>query len=144
MCTTGMFSRPAAMLPITVFVSPRKTAAAGRSSFEHRVELRDDGADDLGVGLADGAELDVRRIDVELAEEDVLQVVRVVLPGPDEDDLVARLLLEAPQDQRRADQIRADAEDDRDLPLAVRRQGASGQNQRIPSRCSAARASTTA
>jgi hypothetical protein len=32
MCTTGMLSRPEARQPMTVFVSPRKTVADGRSS----------------------------------------------------------------------------------------------------------------
>jgi hypothetical protein len=109
---------------------------------EDRVELRDDGADDLGVRLTDCTELDVGRVDVELAEEDVLQVVRVVLTGPDEDDVVARLGLEPAQDQRSSDQIRPDAEDDRDLSLVRRLR--LPQNQRTPSRCNAARMRTMA
>ena len=79
MCTTGNVQearRDAAHHRVRV------AEEDGRSRPElcqHRVELRDDGADHLGVGLADRAELDVRRLDVQLAEEDVLQVVRVVL-----------------------------------------------------------------
>ncbi len=51
---------------------------------QHRVETADHLGGDFGVGLAARAELEVGRRDVQLAEEDVLEVVRVVLAGPDE------------------------------------------------------------
>ena len=112
MCTTGMLSCAAAMAPVVVFVSPRNTAAAGRIFVEHRKQPRDDRRDDLGVGRAAAPEIDLRRRDVELAEENRLEIVGVVLPRPDEHHLHVGVLAQLVDHERRADDVRPDPENE--------------------------------
>ena len=87
MCTTGMFElrgRDAAHDRVGV---AEEDGDVGVELAQDRIELGDDRADDLGVGGARSAELDVGARQVELADEDVLEVVGVVLPGPPEGEL---------------------------------------------------------
>ena len=79
---------------------------------EHGIESRDDRRDDVGVRLATGPQVDLGRHHIELAEEDVLQVVRVMLARPDQVEFGVRVAPELLQDQCGADDVGANPEDE--------------------------------
>jgi hypothetical protein len=54
---------------------------------QNPAQLGDEAADDLCIVVAAHVELNVGTLDRQLPEEHVLQVLGVVLPGPDEDEL---------------------------------------------------------
>jgi hypothetical protein len=87
---------------------------------EHARQLRDDRPDHLCVGVAGGAELDVGRRQVELADEHVLEVVGVVLARPDEREPDVVASAQQVDHARRADQVGPDAEDEGDVAHGFR------------------------
>ena len=77
------------------------------------VESRDDRRDDVGVGLPPRREVDFCRNHLQLPEEDVLEVVRVVLARPNEVQRAVRVAPQLLDDEGGPDDVGPDAQDER-------------------------------
>src|SRR5204863_6811428 len=85
---------------------------------------------DLGVGLAGRADLDVRPRKPEVADEDVLERVVVVLARPGEREPDVARVLQHVDDPTRANEVGPDAEDHQDVVSGHERRGTTASRGR--------------
>ena len=110
MCTIGTFSWAAAIAAHDGVGVTEKDGHVRIDLSQDLRESRDDRRHHFGVRVTCGTELDVRSREFQVADEDVLQVVRVVLTGPAERELDFRSLRQQVDDPTRTDQVWANTE----------------------------------